>query len=303
MIDFRPITLADKPLYERYLLEGSERGCNYSFANLFLWGKQQLAEVHGHLVLFSLYNNKYVYPYPLGSGDKKPVMDAIIADAKERKIPCRLFGLLEEEQQQLETLYPGVFCFENDIDSADYVYDINDLADLKGRKYHRKRNHFYHFQNAYPEYRVTPLSEEWLPRVKAMVENWYEERLKEQPDGDFENERIAIFKALEHYQALEMEGLALLNGEDIFAITMGSRLSADTMDVHFEKAHWDVDGAYTAINCEFARYIREKRPEICFFNREEDMGLEGLRKSKQSYHPHHMMEKRRAWLLEDTYAD
>jgi len=73
------------------------------------------------------------------------------------------------------------------------------------------------------------------------------------------------------------------------------------MDVHFEKARPDVDGAYAVINCEFARYIRQKHPYIRFLNREEDMGLEGLRKAKESYYPHHMTEKCWACLLEDGY--
>ena len=93
----------------------------------------------------------------------------------------------------------------------------------------------------------------------------------------------------------------LLDGDRVLAFTMGSRLSADTVDVHFEKARADVNGAYTAINCEFARYIRAKHPDIRFLNREEDMGLEGLRKAKQSYRPHHMVEKCWACLLEDGY--
>jgi len=302
MIDFRPFTLEDKPLYESYLFDGSERGCNYSFANLFLWGEQQMAIVHDHLALYSRYSGKCVYPFPLGKGDKKPVLDAILADAKERGVCGCMFGLRAEDQEAVEAIYPGRFRFENDPDVADYVYSIDDLADLKGRKYHKKRNHFYHFQTAYPNYTVVPLEESLLPRVREMLEDWYRQRMLEQPDGDYEMEQHALFKALQHYRALEMDGMVLLNGEDVLAFTMGSRLSPDTMDIHFEKAHWDVDGAYTAINCEFARYIRDRYPDIRFLNREEDMGLEGLRKSKQSYQPHHMAEKRRALPVEVNNA-
>ena len=82
---------------------------------------------------------------------------------------------------------------------------------------------------------------------------------------------------------------------------MGSRLTQDTFDVQFEKAQANIQGAYPAINYEFARYIREKYPDIKYLDREEDMGLEGLRKAKQSYYPHHMIEKCWACLLEDGY--
>ena len=84
-------------------------------------------------------------------------------------------------------------------------------------------------------------------------------------------------------------------------MTIASRLSQDTLDVHFEKARADIQGAYVAINCSLARYIRDKYPDIKYLDREEDMGLEGLRRAKRSYHPHHMVKKYWACLLEDGY--
>ena len=95
----------------------------------------------------------------------------------------------------------------------------------------------------------------------------------------------------------------LLDGGEVLAVTLGSRLSKDTIDVHFEKAREDVEGAYAAINCEFARYLRDKYPEIKFLNREDDMGLEGLRRAKLSYQPHHFEEKYWACRMEDLHGD
>ena len=134
-----------------------------------------------------------------------------------------------------------------------------------------------------------------------MIENWYKSKLEQNPNGDFHMERAAIKKALIHRKELEMDGLVLLDGDDVLAVTLGSKLSEDTFDVQFEKARTDVNGAYPAINCEFAQYIRSKYPRIRFLDREEDMGLEGLRKAKRSYHPHHMINKYWACLLEDGY--
>jgi hypothetical protein len=84
-------------------------------------------------------------------------------------------------------------------------------------------------------------------------------------------------------------------------VTLGTRLSQDTFDIHFEKAREDISGAYNAVNCEFARYLRLKYPEVKYLNREDDMGLEGLRKAKLSYYPDHMVEKSWACLREDGY--
>jgi hypothetical protein len=98
-----------------------------------------------------------------------------------------------------------------------------------------------------------------------------------------------------------MEGIMLLDGDRVLAVTMGSRMNRDTFDIHFEKAREDVDGAYTVVNQEFARYLRLKYPDTAFLDREDDMGLEGLRKAKLSYNPHHMTEKYHATLAEVYY--
>ena len=104
MIDFKPVTLEDKETYQKYLLDGVERGCEYTFANIYLWGRQQATILHDHLVRFSQFNRRSVYPFPVGQGDKKAVLDALIADSKERGIPCRFTGVYETEKETLETL-------------------------------------------------------------------------------------------------------------------------------------------------------------------------------------------------------
>lgn len=298
-IDFRPVTLQDKALYERYLSESGERGCEFSFANVYLWGEQSMALLHGQLLLFARFGDREVYPNPLGEGDKKAAIDAILADAQARDIPCRISGLCAEARETLDALYPEQFCYKCSEGSFDYVYDIHDLADLKGKKYHGKRNHLHRFRDAHPNAVAVPLTEDNLPRARAMAEEWYRTRLSEDPDGDYRMEQLALDKAFCHFRELALEGLVLTDGEDVLAFTMASRLSADTFDVHFEKARADVQGAYTAINCEFARYLREKYPDVRYLDREEDMGLEGLRRAKQSYHPHHMVRKCRACLSEN----
>ena len=148
MIEFKPLVLEKKEEYDVYLMNSGERGCEYSFANLFLWGRQRAAVVEGYLVLFSQFNRRSIYPYPVGSGDKKAVIDAIIADAAQRGISCRLTGLTYGECQELEEMYPGSFRIHCDRDGFDYIYAIDDLADLKGRKYQKKRNHLHRFRDA-----------------------------------------------------------------------------------------------------------------------------------------------------------
>ena len=207
MIDFQTLTPEDRVRYEAYLMDGTERGCEYSFANLYLWGRQRAAEVEGHLVLFSQFNRRSVYPYPVGTGDKTAVLKALMADARERGIPCRITGLNQADMALIEELFPGQFRFHCDRDSYDYVYDIHDLADLKGRKYQKKRNHFNRFRDTNPHYTVEPLGPENLHEVHALTDRWYANKLEENPQADYHMERAAISKALMHYEELGMEGI------------------------------------------------------------------------------------------------
>ena len=301
MIDFKPIEPEELEKYRPFLQSDKPMGCEYSFANLYLWGRQKAAVVEGQLVLFSQFNRKTVYPYPAGKGDKKAVLEAIIRDSQERGIPCRITGLDNQDIESMEKMFPGQFRYHCDRDSYDYVYAIDDLADLKGRKYQRKRNHVNRFRDSFPNYTIEPISGENMPQVEQMLKDWFAQRMEQDPNGDYHMERAAMRKALRHYDQLGMEGIVVMDGDRVLAMTMGSRLSEDTFDIHFEKARAEADAAYTVINCEFARFLRSRHPEIRFLNREDDLGLEGLRKAKLSYYPHHMVEKCWACLLEDGY--
>ena len=303
MIPFHRAGLEDKAAYESILMTCPERGCEYSFANLYFWGRQEIAFLHGCVAFFSHSYGRTVYPYPIGSGDKQAVLEAIIADAKERGIPCRISGMTEADRSELEAWFPGRFSARADRDFFDYVYTIDALADLKGKKLQKKRNHFNRFQANHPDYRVEPIGCGNVARVQHMVNDWYVSRRKADPDGDYLLESLAMARAFRHFDELNLEGLVLLGGDEVLAVTMASRMSRNTFDIHFEKAREDADGAYPAINCEFARYLRLKYPDLQYLNREDDMGLEGLRKAKLSYYPDHMVEKYKALLMEELYED
>lgn len=303
MIDFQRLTPAQKEQYNNILFSGSERGCEYSFANNYLWGSQKVAFIHGCMAYFSHFYGKSVYPYPVGQGDKKAVIEAMLHDAEERGIPCRITGITREDRAELEALFPGEFLICTNRDSYDYIYDIQDLADLRGRKFQGKRNHFNRFCAAHPDHQVIPLTCGIMPQVKKFVEGWFAHRRETDPEGDYWLENLAMARAFNHCGEIGMEGIVLMDGGEILAMTMGSRLSENTFDIHFEKAREDVPGAYNAVNCQFARYLRLKYPDVQFLNREDDMGLEGLRAAKRSYRPHHMVEKYWAYVQEYIHED
>ncbi len=299
MIDFHRASLADKARYDAYCMATSVTACEYSFANLYLWGRQEIAFIRDCVVFFSHFNGRTLYPYPIGPGDKRGALEDIIQDAAQRGIPCRLTSMTNADKEELERLFPGEFEFRTARDGYDYVYTVDALADLRGKKLQKKRNHFNRFQANYPNYRVEPLSCDNLSRAQHMVNDWYLSRRQADPHRDYVLESLAMAKAFRHLDGLGMESLVLLDGDEVLAVTLGSRLSEDTFDIHFEKAREDADGAYAAINCEFARYLRLKYPALRYLNREDDLGLEGLRQAKLSYHPDHMVEKHWAHRWED----
>lgn len=302
MINFERINPAMRQQMAETLLN-SRKNCEYSFTNLCIWGRQQTAFVDGFWVFFSQFDRKAVYPFPVGEGEILPVLDAIIADAKERGIPCCITGLNEANMVTLEHYYPRKFRMQCDRGSFDYVYNIDDLADLKGRKFQKKRNHINRFRSLYPAWRTEPLTPANLEAVQAMAEQWYQLRLQRDPQASFHLEQTALNRAFKYYEALGLDGMVLYDGDRILAFTMASPLSVDTMDIHFEKATEDADGAYTAINQAFAQYLRDKYPHIRYLDREEDMDLEGLRQAKLSYCPERLAEKCWARLWEDKDED
>lgn len=302
MIDFKPFSDMNRNTYESYFFAESKQCCELSYANLCMWGEHQFAIVDGQCIILSIYQKKYRYHFPLGNGDKKNALRLLMQDAKERNIPCLISSITTENAKMLETLFPNQFYINFERDSYDYVYEIDKLADLKGRKYHRKRNHYNNFCKKFPDFYTVPITKKNISEIEIFVNTWYEDRLAESLEHDYENEQQALQKCFVEYDQIGMEGLILYHQNQMLAFTMGSQMSLDTFDVHFEKGRWDVEGAYTAINCEFAKYIRNKYPNIKFLNREEDMGLEGLRKAKESYFPYDMIEKATARFREEAHA-
>ena len=299
MIDFQKLDLAHQAEYNQYLRNCGERGCEYSLVNLYIWGRQRIALKDGCLALFSQFQRNSVYPFPIGDGDLGAVLDAIIHDARARGLQCRLTSMTAGDCALLEERYPGQFHFHPDRDSCDYIYSIEKLATLSGRQYQRKRNHLNRFRQNHPDCKMLPITEDLLPAVKEMTDVWYQSRMDMDPQNDFYLEQTALRRAFDNWTALGLEGAALMENGKILAMTAGSFLSENTFDVHFEKALEDVDGAYTAINQMFSAHLHEKYPQLQWLNREDDLGIPGLRKAKLSYYPDHLVVKFWANLLED----
>ncbi|MBO5338976.1 MAG: DUF2156 domain-containing protein [Clostridia bacterium] len=293
---FRPLTIDDKAIYEKYLFSDKTRGCELSFSNLICWGKHEIAFLDDFCVLFSSYGKHSFYPFPIGNGDFFPIIEAIISDAKKRGNTPIISSISPQNLEMFLSVYGERVTIEGKLGSFDYVYDIESLSTLSGKKYHKKRTHLNNFKKAYPVYEIEEITEGNLEKVKDMSEAWYKIKQELNLENDISYEHMALCRAFENFKKLKLDGIMIKSGERVLAFSMGSRLSSDTFDVQFEKS---IPEAYSAINYEFANYIKNKYKDIKFLDREEDMGVLGLRQAKNSYFPHHMTEKYRAFFKED----
>ncbi|WP_050617299.1 DUF2156 domain-containing protein [Intestinimonas massiliensis (ex Afouda et al. 2020)] len=297
MIDFRTPQPSDKAWVDALLAQADYRGCDYNFTNLFVWSRaygQEIAQVDGFLVTHLCGRMGCSYMYPAGSGDLAAAIDILAREADERRQPLRLVCLTTRQMEELDRLMPGRFAYEADRDGFDYLYDIDRLADLTGKKLHAKRNHINRFMDNNPSWVYEEITPQTLPECLEMDQEWYRRSMVREgaaEERDLGDEGIALRTAMDHYHALGLEGGLIRVYGEVVAFTMGDRLNSDTYDVHFEKAYGELQGAYAMINREFARWVRAKHPNVRYLNREDDMGVEGLRKAKESYYPDRMVEK------------
>ncbi|WP_297213829.1 DUF2156 domain-containing protein [uncultured Flavonifractor sp.] len=297
MIDFHTPVPADKPWVDELLARCSYRGCDYNFTNMFVWKKAyglEIGRVGGFVVTHLCGRMGCSYMYPAGAGDIAGAIRALEEDAARRGRPLCLVCVTRRQMAELEEFFPGRFDYISDRDGYDYLYEIDRLADLGGKKLHAKRNHINRFVENNPTWVYEPITPASLPECLEMDKQWYLRSLQregEAEERDLGDEGIALRTAMEHYHQLGLEGGLIRVYGEVVAFTMGDHLTADTFDVHFEKAYSELQGAYAMINREFARWVRTQHPQVKYLNREDDMGVEGLRKAKESYYPDLMVEK------------
>ncbi|HCP14189.1 MAG TPA: hypothetical protein DIT32_00125 [Peptococcaceae bacterium] len=293
MIKLKDIEINDKKWIDPLIAAANFRGCHQNFTNMFAWTevyKYEVAQVEGFLVVKE--NSESLAPhfyFPAGTGDLKSVIETMKADAEERQHPFSLIGLSVENVEALRQIYPDRFEYQALPDIFDYVYRLDKLVSLSGKKLQSKRNHINRFKATNP-WTFELITAENKDACWEMNVQWCKEHGCGK-DPELANEKCAVRRCFDYYWELGLEGGLLRVDGKVIAYTMGERLNADTYDIHIEKAFPEIHGSYQMINHEFASHLQEKYPDLVYVNREEDMGLEGLRKAKLSYYPERMEEK------------
>lgn len=270
----------------RYPQETSE----LAFGNLFSWRTTRPLEVldvdDTLFFLLERDNGDTLFSNPLGPCSLQDAVRIVKQHTGRPLLTCERIT----EPAMGNFSREGVQVIE-DRNNSDYVYPRNALADLKGRKYHKKRNLIAQCLSSY-DCTYEPITPATIPEVRAMQDRWCADHICKKQPG-LCHEYIAVHEMLEHYESLGIIGGAVRINGQVEAYAIAERLNDTTAVIHFEKAMKQFKGLYQVINQWFAQHALSPFETI---NREQDMGIEGLRRAKESYYPERMIKKYTALL-------
>lgn len=294
--------LADAELLQKCAFANNFFENNYSAVNSILYEKKyssQLSVCDGWIYEKYFADGKTYFGFPHNiDGDNSEIKNAlenILDDARTSDCEC-VFGNINSDEKEILCKLYGSPKIDAAPELGDYIYLTENLANLPGKKFSKKRNHVHQFIKKYPEYRFELLGPDNLESVMRVEEKWLLE--SGERDGvksfseDLQTERAIIKNALDSFDCFSkycgMSGGIVFVQDYPVAFCISSRLSPDVTDIHFEKclSSFAKDGGYAIINNEFAKTLSTK-----YINREEDLGVEGLRKAKLSYYPEKVLDK------------
>ncbi len=302
---FHPLTLSDRKAMQAVTLHSGRRNCNYTFANLVGWQFWYYTEVcvlENAVVLRYTFDGQRAYMVCASEALSLELIKALFDDSNGN---LTLIGLEDSQVAQLSIINCQLSITTEPLrDQYDYIYRRTDLATLHGRHLDAKRNHIHRFRAEHPDFEYRPLTPEFFDECRRLTAIWQEDKAaikreqsdacidsaeREQTRTEFKDESDTIDAELRvmetifsNWEALGMIGGSIIVDGRMVAFTYGSAVTTDTFDVCVEKADRHVEGAFAIINQQFAEHLPE---QYIYMNREEDMGIQGLRRAKLSYHP------------------
>jgi hypothetical protein len=278
--EFRPVSVEDREIITGFADQFGVLGCEYSFANLCAWNHIYRFSwcVHRERLLILDNGSDYLL-HPVGEPLEPGELEEISAQLR-RSGKSGDIALVPREYVDGNPGITGRYRVSFERDFADYIYCVRRLSELKGSRLQKKKNLISQFHRRYPDSRVEPMTREM--REKALKLNEKILRSNREINLTIREEQSAIRAAFQDFDAIGMEGLVLLVGRDPVAFSVFSRLNRFMADIHFEKADLDFKGAAQVINHETALHLG---PRFEYLNREQDLGIPGLRQAKLSYDP------------------
>lgn len=296
MISFRDIDYSDRELVQGFTLRAECRNCDFNFVNLMSWRflyDTQIALHRDMLIIRFRFDGKPAYLPPLPPPDYTPADCAallleLIAETRAEGQEFKVMGACECMLNLFRDVLPGHFQAVADRSFTDYIYSREALATLGGKKLQSKRNHANRFEREYPDYEYHALTPDLVGECWRLEEEWAARHQGMNARLDADDEQHSMRRVFKHWQELQPIGGVITVGGKVVAFTFGAPINYDTFDVCCEKADIDYEGAYAIINREFVRRLPS---QFTLINREEDLGLEGLRRAKLSYQPTILLDK------------
>jgi len=284
------ITLKDKELFFKMSHHSGVTSQFSGFSNLYLWKDSEK-------IKYFIYNKKLIVTGLASDSGERYFMfpDALsitkddIVYLKENFKNWRIAGLSKKDMEHLESECGDLLSFSHIRNMDNYIYLTENLINLSGKKYHSKKNHLNNFKKNY-NYEYVPYTEEYRADLMSFLGKWY---INKTDEGMLLGEANSIVNAIDNYKELDLRGGLILVDKKIVAFSMGEKMTDEMTVIHYEKADTAYQGSYAVINNEF---LKNEWKDIKYVNREEDMGLEGLRKSKLSYKPEIIFEIYSAYL-------
>jgi len=302
---FHPLTLSDRESMQAVTLPSGRRNCNYTFANLvgwkFLFGTE-VCVLENAVVLRYTFDGQRAYMVCTAEDLSLELIEALFDDSNGN---LTLIGLEDSQVAQLLSFNSKFSISVEPVrDQYDYIYRRTDLATLHGKHLDAKRNHIHRFRAKHPDFEYRPLTPELFDECRRLTEIWQEDKAaikreqsqvylspaeREQARTEFKDasdtinaEHRVMENIFSNWDALGMTGGSIFVDGRMVAFTYGAAVTTDTFDICVEKADRHVEGAFAIINQQFAEHLPE---QYVYLNREEDMGIPGLRQAKLSYHP------------------
>lgn len=298
MIELHDITINKKGELNRFLHLRQNGAAELSFTNIFMWRKSydmKYAIVDDMLCTTAAYadDEPRCFSFPIGFTDEfgkerdiRPALTEIIGYFKSRgERPIMRFSS-EREVEHLNREFPDMFEIREERDAFDYVYKTEDLIRLSGKKYHAKKNHINKFKKLYPDFEYVSLGKSDGDEVLELFNSWRSN--KEVETEGLDDEFDAIKDLVTNIDELGVVGGGIRVGGRLAAFSFGEALDDKMALIHLEHADNAYEGAFTVMNQQF---LEHEWSGFEFVNREEDMGIEGMRKAKLSYHPCMMIKK------------
>jgi uncharacterized protein len=290
MIDFKEVTLDLKPMVDSYFRNSGNFGSEYTFSNTFIWRKKnrtRIAEHNGFLFVKYIIKGQCYFLLPIAKSPGDDIgwaINELIGHTSDCDCNLAITGISSEKKGVIQNLMPGVFEYKQRPDWYDYIYSTEDLINLRGSNYQPKRNHINKFELLNGNETFETMGKNNVEECLDTYSRWAEVRAFD----DIEDEKFAVTEALHNFEALGLKGgISRVNGK-VCAFTLGSELNDEVFVTHIEKGLSDCPGVYAAINRDFAKSCLSS---YRYINREEDLGVEGLRKAKRSYYPIIHLEK------------